>query len=207
MYNYSNQDNNKISEKSAEWYGRYSKTVMLSAGIKNSDEDTYYYTKGMLEGKKNFTNSGVSINGGIGGEYGRATSEADNPSENIVKLRVKGGLSFKSKDFSAGISGDVTGSRIKTYYTDDTNITKTTTASFVSTVSTKHIELSATVSAINIDSDNKDRGADDKPSVTASVSVGLKNIFGKNIMPIFKYDVGNYNGTAQNVGAGVKITM
>ena len=181
----------------------------MSAGNQTYDNTKYYYAKGLAQGKKDFESIGLSIHGGIGGEYGSYKTELENFSQNIIKIRTKGGISFKSKDLCADISADVLKGIIKTKYMDNSRCTNTTSVSVVGNVSTKNINVSATVSSLKV---NSDPGLEEKPlndnkaSVTASIVIGIKNILGKNIMPILRYNIGNYDGAAQSLGAGVIIS-
>lgn len=210
LYTYTNENNQNSTEKNAEVYAKYSKSIMATFGVQGYEEGNYYYTKGLVQGKRDFPDSGLSINGGIGGEYGFYRTDIEGFNENVLELRVKGGISFKSNDFSAGISGDVTAGRIKADYMGNSAQTKTTIASFLGNISTKNIDFSATVSAINVDPGEPAEGAlpqgENKASVTANVKIGFKNIFGKNVEPFLNYTVGRNNGTAQNIGAGIIVT-
>lgn len=197
------------SEKYAELYGQFSNAIYASGGIQDYEGAKYYYAKGLAQGKKEFSDINLTFDGGIGGEYGVYKYNIEDVNSKITALRVKGGVSFKSKDLSAKISGDVKVSNTKSTYVDITNKTKTTTGSFLVNVSTKNVDLSSAVSTINVKGDNQNNNLpdiDSSTSVTASISIGLKNIFGKNIMPVLKYNVGNYDGASQNVGAGVIVT-
>ena len=206
-----------ITQKSYEIFGKYSKTLIASVGVENDNGAVnYYYATGLLQGKKDFENIGLSINGGIGGEYGvpvydLSDSSINDLSQKYYKIRVKGGISFKSKDLSADLSADLTRTKATSEFNDISSVLKTTTASFVGNVSTKNIDISTTVSSIKVDTgapSNEDTVSyyDNKPSISASITLGIKNVFGKNVMPILKYNVGNYDGASQNIGAGIIVT-
>jgi len=85
---------------------------------------------------------------------------------------------------------------------------RTTTIGVLGNIETKNFDISTAVSAMGVNETGFEdwEAADTKTTVTASIIIGIKNLFGKKVLPILKYNVGNYDGAAQNVGAGVIIT-
>ena len=209
MYYHKEIDGEKKKEKYLEMYGKYGNTFIGSAGLKHYNDEDYKYVKGLVQGKMDFPNSALSINGGFGAEYGISDSDVAQTKQRELMLRLKGGISFKSEDLSADVSVNAATSKTTTKYTNATSTTKrTTTIGVLGKVDTKNFNILTLVSAAGV----KEHGfedfetADDKTSITASIVIGIKKLFGKKAMPILKYNVGNYKGAAQNVGAGIIIT-
>ena len=129
--------------------------------------------------------------------------------EKELTLKAKGGISFKSKRLNADLFANATTSKTTINYMKyEPTTTRTNTIGVLGKVETKNFDISTVVSAMSVNETGFEdwEKADNKTSVTASIIIGIKNLFGKNVMPILKYNVGNYDGAAQNLGAGVIIT-
>ena len=87
--------------------------------------------------------------------------------------------------------------------------TKTTTIGVLGKVETKNFNITTALSSLNVSEnrvEEEEIKADTQTTVMAQVVIGLKNFLGKKVMPILKYNVGNYDGASQNLGVGVIIT-
>ncbi|MBR6127638.1 hypothetical protein IKQ21_08140 [bacterium] len=209
MYYHKEVDGEKEKNKYLEMYGKYGNTFIGSAGLKQYNDEKYKYVRGLVQGKRDFSDSNLSINGGFAAEYGIYGDSAGITDQKELTFKAKGGISFKSEDLSADISANAATSKISTKYSDGLKTSRRTTAvGVLGKIDTKIFNISTLVSAIKV----KEHGyedfetTDDKTSVTASIVIGIKKLFGKNAMPILKYNTGNYKGAAQNVGVGVILT-
>ena len=66
-------------------------------------------------------------------------------------------------------------------------VTKTSSVAVVGNLSTKNIDVSATVTSVKVDPGRIGEGMrpiSDKPSITGCILFGIKNYFGKNITTI-----------------------
>ena len=209
MYYHKEVDGVKEKEHYLEMYGKYGNTFIGSAGLKHYNDIDYKYVKGMLQGKKELPDSGLSFKGGVGAEYGVYDNDIDDMDVKKFTLKAKGGITFKSKDINAELAANIATENTKARFMDyDPVSTRVTTLGVMGKVETKTFDISTAVSAMGVSENggSEEFVMDDKTSVTASIVVGVKNLFGKKVMPILKYNVGNYDGAAQNVGAGVIIT-
>ncbi|MBR1680929.1 hypothetical protein IJ707_03965, partial [bacterium] len=154
----------------------------------------------------------LAIHGGIEAEYGITKINDANLTSDPkgIILTARGGVVFKSNSFDANVSANISTRKAK-FSIDDNDISmRATSASLIGNVSTKDFDFSTTISAINApaDDDSGDRVFEikNKTSVTTSIMIGIKKLFGKNVMPILRYNVGNYDGANQNFNVGVILT-
>ena len=209
MYYHKEVEGQKDKEHYLEMYGKYGNSFIGSAGLKHFNDMDYKYIKAQAQGKKEIPGSSLTLKGGVGAEYGKYDNHVEGMEQKELTLKVKGGVSFKSKSLNADLFANATTSQTTVHYMDyESTTTRTSTIGVLGNIETKNFDISTAISAMSV----KETGfedwekADDKTSVTASIIIGIKNLFGKNIMPILKYNVGNYDGAAQNLGAGVIIT-
>ena len=209
MYYHKEVDGEKSQERYLEMYGKYGNTFIGSAGLKHYNDIDYKYIKGQLQGRRELPNSSLALNGGVGIEYGKHDNHVEGMDQKELTLKAKGGVSFKSKDLKADLFANATTSKTTTHYMEyEPTTTRTTTIGVLGNVETKNFDISTAVSAMGVNETGFEEweAADTKTTVTASIIIGIKNLFGKKVLPILKYNVGNYDGAAQNVGAGVIIT-
>ena len=209
MYYHKEVEGEKSQERYLEMYGKYGNTFIGSAGIKHYNDMDYRYLKGQLQGRRELPNSSLALNGGVGVEYGKYDNHVEGMDQKELTLKAKGGVSFKSKDLSADFFANATTSKTTTHYMDNEPTTsRTTTIGVLGNIETKNFDISTALSAMGVNETGFEEweAADTKTTVTASIIIGIKNLFGKKVLPIIKYNVGNYDGASQNVGAGVIIT-
>ena len=209
MYYHKEIDGEKEKEHYLEMYGKYGNTFIGSVGLKHYNDMDYKYIKAQVQGKKEIPGSGLTLKGGVGAEYGKYDNNVESMDQKELTLKAKGGISFKSKSLNADLFANVTTSKTTINYMEfEPTTTRTNTIGVLGKVETKNFDISTVVSAMSVNETGFEdwEKADDKTSVTASIIIGIKNLFGKNVMPILKYNVGNYDGAAQNLGAGVIIT-
>ena len=210
MYYHKEVDGEQERQKYLEMYGKYGNTFIGSAGIKSDSKDeNYKYIRGLVQGKRDFSNSNLSINGGFGTEYGIYDTGIGEMSRKELIYKVKGGISFKSEDLSADISANATTSKTTTKYSEgDPTSKRVTTIGVLGKIDTKNFNILTAVTAAKVKEEGFEEfeTADNKTSVTASIVIGIKKLFGKNAMPILKYNTGNFKGAAQNLGVGVVLT-
>lgn len=133
---------------------------------------------------------------------------ADSKIKNI-ELKANGGITFKGRGFDANIGGNIARSEIKFTSENRDYSDATTTASLLGKISTENFDLSTTISSINVSyfDSNNDSGStlQNRTNVTTSITLGIKKIFGDNVMPTFSYNTGNYDGANKNLTVGVVI--
>ena len=211
-------DGDSTNTSSLELYGRYGKSIRGSIGRESDGESKYTYGKLVLEGNRDIPSRGLSLTGGVSGEYGvvglgEAFEGESRPK--VLELKARGGITFTSNDFKADISGNITYN--KQYFNSDEYgdfRCSNTAASLICNLYTKNIDVSATISSLSYEQNStmnpdfayEDFLGDRRNTITSSVKVGIKNIFGKNVMPVLSYNVGNYDGANQNLSVGVIVT-
>ena len=82
--------------------------------------------------------------------------------------------------------------------------------SVVSNIYTKNFDITATVSAMkntySYEFDGVKEKMSENPSVTTSIMIKIKELLGKNVTPVLKFNTGNYSGATQNLGIGVIVS-
>ena len=211
IYYHKEDDGVKEKEYYLEAYGKYGNTFIGSGGLKHYNDIDYKYVKGLIQGKREFPNIGLTLKGGVGAEYGTIDNGTEGMSQTEYKIKAKGEVAFKSKDLNAAVAVNATTGKQSTHFMDFTPTTKrTTTIGVMGRVETKNFDIKTAFSALSVNESGlpEETSIDDSPtSVTVDVAVGVKKVFGDKFMPIFKFSTGNYDGAAQNLGVGIKVTM
>lgn len=209
MYNSTELDGTKTSTLSTQVYGKYKKSMRLALGAEKDDEQSYYYVRGAAHGKRDFPNSSISINGGASVETGFLNLKEYEGKCSNTEIKLNGGIAFKAKEFGADLSTNLTYQRI--HYEDDMPSTgHAYVGSVVSNIYTKNFDITATVSAMKNTYSYEFDGAKEKmsenPSVTTSIMIKIKELLGKNVIPVLKFNTGNYSEATQNLGIGVIVS-
>ncbi len=209
MYNSTELDGTKTSTLSTQVYGKYKKSMRLALGAEKDDEQSYYYVRGAAHGKRDFPNSSISINGGASVETGFLNLKEYEGKCSNTEIKLNGGIAFKAKEFGADLSTNLTYKRI--HYEDDMPSTgHAYVGSVVSNIYTKNFDITATVSAMkntySYEFDGVKEKMSENPSVTTSIMIKIKELLGKNVTPVLKFNTGNYSGATQNLGIGVIVS-
>lgn len=210
MYNSSEQDGEQINTFSTQVYGKYSKSMRLAGGIEKNDEQSYYYVKGSAQGKRDFPNSNIFINGGVSAETGIINIKGYDDKCTNTEIKLNGGIAFKAKDFGADLSTNLTYNQVNYNDKEIPSTCRTYVGAVVSNIYTKNFDITATVSAIKntylyIQDGVKDK-ISESPTVTTSIMIKIKDLLGKNVTPVLKFNTGNYSEATQNLGVGVIVS-
>ena len=191
----------------AEAYAKYGKSIRMAGGLESDNESKYYYIQGRLNGKKEFPDSNLTFTGGINAEYGIIKSDLASKPPKILEIKAKGSLVFKSKDFSADLSTNINMKKMKCIIDDGNFTDKTLTASLIGNVYTKNFDLTAVISRFNLNySGNFDEYGKFKEkdsSTNTNITLGIKNVFGQNVIPTLSYNTGKNSDS--NISVGVKL--
>jgi len=213
MYMHKEVESEAENQKSAEVFGQYGHSVRGAVGLISENGSSYYYTNWRFDGKRQLSNRNLSLTGGIEAEYGILKEDNLLTAPKTFKLNANGGISFASKDLKADVSGTFSSSTTNVDLDSEHNLKASTiTASLIGNIETKDVDINATISALkstldtNIPEADLSEISDNKVNVITSIRIGIKRLFGEKVMPIFKYNVGNFDGANHNLGVGVVIT-
>lgn len=199
----------------AEGYGRYGKSLRVSAGyFKESapaSNETTKYVSAKVSGRRELKDKNLTLMGSLSGTYGIVdkTAEVTNES-NILDINANGGLSFKSShsDLSANVLANVNTDRGKPF---NNNYETTVTSTLLGNVSNDKIDVTATSTAINssvfVVNNSQDIVKDRATSWSSSITIGLKKIFGKNVTPSFTYNLNSDDELKHTFAANVGINF
>ena len=210
-YNHNQVDGEKDYTTVVEASGRYGNVARGVIGMEYTDGMKYYYAKAAASGKKTLPNSGLSLYGNVEGEYGVLNVDGMNNACQSLVLKANGALSFTSKDLNASLYGNVAYRRLKYSYIADDNTINAVTASVTGTVDTKNIGISTTFTALNgpgrqdVELENPDSKIKNTTTLSTSVQLAIKNVFGEKVTPVINYNVCNEQGVKHNIGAGIII--
>lgn len=217
VYEREENDDSKIVTKSVEGYARYGKTLRAAVGYAHESSaglsSAMTYMSAKVSGKRE-VNKNITLIGSVAGSYGVATADfGDEQKERLPVLNVNasGGLTFKSdnSDFSANILANVDVDREKNLYNEyATSVTST----LLGNVSNEKLDVTATLTSMNhsalvLDENTKKLSDERKTNWSSSVTVGLKKLFGQNVVPSFTYNLNCDDKVKHNIAVNLGINF
>ena len=211
---YNNRENDGTSEKQTfiEAFGQY-KSIGMSMGIDINDDDKYYYAKVNGRGKREIPKSNLTLTGNFSTEFGVIKPrDEEEKSTGYLQVNAGGGISFKSEKIQANLSGDLKvmnelnlPGREKKEHLFSSYI-----ATVLGSISTKNIDVITTFSATkgkeNTYFDDDKIIRESRTALSSSITLALKRVFGKNVVPSITYNVNNEDHDINhNIGFNVGI--
>ena len=211
-------DGSKTTTTSVQGYAKYGKSFRGAIGYAresfSGSVDTVKYVSAKVSGKKD-VNENIALTGSVEGLYGIASEGASEGEKaeksSIVNVNAGGGISFKSNssDLSANLLANVNVDREKTIYGE---YGTTVTSTVLGNVSNDKIDVTATLTNMNspalaYNSDKQDFSNTRETNWSSSITVGLKKLFGRNVIPSFTYNLNCGDKVKHNVAVNLGINF
>ena len=200
---YKMEEAGKLKHKtvSTEGYIKYGKLLRISAGLSNESfaDIKFYerYAQIKLSGSANLADTNLKLVGAMQTKYsalGLELGESNKEDFSELNLNASGGISFKSNtsDFSASILANINVDKI--WDAQDGNETSIA-STLLGNISTDKVDVTTTLTALNSvtnaseNNSSSQKTTDRKTNWSSSITIGLKNLFGKNVTPSFTYNL------------------
>ncbi len=203
---------------SAEGYAKYGNTFRGAIGYSTENNGTTTsvtkYATAKIAGKRELNNSNITLTGSLEGQVGVTSMNTFDTKDvlPVQSLNAKGGLSFTSShsDLSGNILANVGVLREQNAITGyETGVN----ATLLGNVSNDKIDVTTTLSATNTPNYelNEDtfeiNSTGRKTEWSSSITVGLKKIFGKNVIPSFTYNISSGEKVKHNMAVNLGINF